>query len=114
MQIHVSADDEPQAVEIQQDFFHLNQETDNHSTLAFGNLEYQKDFTCRYHLPEKEGDLGKTLYNLAPKAGEEPSEFSVVFFGEICPVRFRHYIVGQRKESLPRNSRESQGTCYSD
>ena len=89
MQIHVS---EEQQVIQEQDFFRLLEDQikslDNHSTFAFGNLEYRKDFTCHYHPPDKEGAFGKTLYKLVPKEGEEPTELSVVFFGEICPSTF--------------------------
>ncbi len=81
------------APECQENFFTLLKDKitslDHHSTLAFGNLEYGKDFTRYYYPPEKEGAFGKTLYKLTPaKEGEEPSELSVVFFGEICPSSF--------------------------
>src|SRR6266545_5452917 len=90
MQIKVSVN---HMLKLQQDFFHLLEaqimSLDDHSTLAFGNVEYGEDFTCYYYPPEKEGAFSKTLYKLPPaKEGEEPSEFSIILFGEICPSTF--------------------------
>lgn len=90
MQIQVSVD---HTLKLQQDFFEgleaQIKSLNDRSTLAFGNLEYGEDFTRYYYPPEKEGAFGKTLYKLAPtKEGEEPSEFSIVLFGEVCPSTF--------------------------
>lgn len=39
--------------------------------------------------PEKDGGFSKTLYKLTPaKEGDEPSEFSIMIFGEICLSSF--------------------------
>ena len=80
-------------LDVQLDFFcQLEaqiQALDDHSTLVFGNLEYGKDFTRYYYPPEKEGAFGKTLYKLTPaEEGDEPSELSIVMFGEICSSFF--------------------------